>query len=254
MKHLILVAVTSFTLFGTVVDDEFSVKIYYISADKGTAYYRKFLSKGPQGQLRYGAADTLHLAKACVVVELVADPKKGGGFREEMVPDGLRNKTFSQEYAVGQSIVFTASDEDKEKGIKKGDVVKIQFMQVFNFAVKIDEVNADKGTVVCRKYIGTGPDDNEYGDPVTLSLAKDCLIVDMIPNPGKGKGSREVTVPDGLRNKKLSKEAIKDWNDKPSPGWRDGLPAYVFTASDFDKEKGINKGDVVKVQLRLVVR
>ena len=121
------------------------------------------------------------------------------------MPEGLRNKRLGQEYAMGLTIVFTARDAEKEKGIKKGEVVKLQFIPVVNFAVQIDEINPDKGTVVCRKHLGKlKPFDKEYGDPMTLTLAKDSLVVELIPNNNstlKASGSHEETLPEGLRNK-----------------------------------------------------
>ena len=45
MKHIILAAVTSLALFDFGTDDETWVKIYDISADKGTAWCVKYLGK-----------------------------------------------------------------------------------------------------------------------------------------------------------------------------------------------------------------
>ncbi len=101
-----------------------------------------------------------------------------------------------------------------------------------HFAV-VTGADAEKGTVTYKITFGKDKGDTE----LTAKLAKDCVIKHGYYRLGKPAMTKEEDdVADGLRNEVFKKAS----GDNP-------VRVNIYTADEDDNDKGLKKGDVVKI-------
>ena len=94
-----------------------------VDAKKGTVSYNVTTGKD-RGTTVVGAS----VAKDCVIKEGVyRQGKPARTFENDDIADGLKNDVFNNASAEKplRVDIYTADEDDAEKGIKKGDIVKI---------------------------------------------------------------------------------------------------------------------------------
>ena len=122
MTRHILVVLCFFCAINLAMARHYFARVTAVDADKRTITYTLGLGKDKGKQV------TATVAKDCVIREGYYRLGKPATLKEgELIVNGLKNFVFKNASAeVPLSVsVFTADEDDAEKKLKKGDVVKI---------------------------------------------------------------------------------------------------------------------------------
>ena len=122
MRWLIVAVLLSFAVAGRAAAGHAFAVITGADAEKGTVDYT-----GPAGPNK-GSVAKAAVAKDCVLKEGYRRLGKPGVTKEgDDIPDGLKNDVFKKATAENplKVDIYTADEDDPDKGVKKGDVIKI---------------------------------------------------------------------------------------------------------------------------------
>lgn len=122
MRFLILSTVMILPVSARVNPVHHYARITTVDADKGTIEYQ--IVAGPNRGTEFKAS----ISKGCVLKEGFLRAGKPAVLKEgDEIADGLKNPIF-QKASVKNPLkvdIYTAGEDDPDKGIKKGDVIKI---------------------------------------------------------------------------------------------------------------------------------
>ena len=122
MNKLVLAVVVTLAVAGTVAAERQFADITRVDADKAIIEYTIYYGKKKDTDVK------ARVAKVCVIKEGYFRLGKPAQTKEmDDIPNGLNNQQFQKATAEKplRVNIYTADDDDKDKGIKAGDVIKI---------------------------------------------------------------------------------------------------------------------------------
>jgi hypothetical protein len=122
MRRLLVAALLIFAVAGRTTAGHAFAVITAVDAEKGTVDYTTTAGKNK------GPVVKVPVAKDCVLKEGYYRLGKPAVTKEgDDIPDGLKNDVFKKATAENplKVDIYTADEDDADKGVKKGDVIKI---------------------------------------------------------------------------------------------------------------------------------